>query len=98
MFFSAREKVLHNFRSRLFPIENLDKIPTREPTPELVTEPTKQKESKLKLKQKFVNEIIADKKDISDEIFLNYFKYQNPSFLAKVLIRVKQAKNEQLVN
>ena len=42
-----------------------------------------------------MNEIIADEKDINDEIFQNYFKYQNPSFLAKDLIR---AKNEKLVN
>ena len=42
-----------------------------------------------------MNEIIVDEKDINDEIFWNYFKYQNPSFLAKDLIR---AKNEQLVN
>ena len=45
-----------------------------------------------------MNEIIANEKDINDEIFWNYFKYQNPSFLAKNLIRAKQAKNEQLVN
>ena len=32
------------------------------------------------------------------EIFWNYFKYQNPSFLAKDLIRATQGKNEQLVN
>ena len=38
------------------------------------------------------------KKDIKDEIFWNYFKYQNLSFLAKDLIIVNQAKNEQLVN
>ena len=31
-------------------------------------------------------------------MFWNYFKYQNPSFLVKNLIRAKQAKNEQLVN
>ena len=55
---------------------------------------TKQK-YKLKLKQKFTNEIVADEKDISDENLLNYFKYQNPSFLAKDLIRTKRAKNEQ---
>ena len=42
-----------------------------------------------------MNEIIADEKDINDQIFQNYFKYQNPSFLAKDLIR---AKNEKLVN
>ena len=38
-----------------------------------------------------MNEIAVDEKD---EIFW----YQNPSLLAKDLIRAKQAKNEQLVN
>ena len=36
-----------------------------------------------------MNEIIADKKDINDEIFCNYFRYLNFSFLAKNLIRTK---------
>ena len=45
-----------------------------------------------------MNEIIAGEKDINDKIFWNYFKYQNPLFLAKDLIRTSQAKNEQLVN
>ena len=45
-----------------------------------------------------MNEIIANEKDINDEIFWNYFKYQNPSFLEKDLIKAMQAKNEQLVN
>ena len=45
LLFSAREKVVISFKSRLFPITNLDKIPTREPTepktePEVATEPT----------------------------------------------------------
>ena len=31
-----------------------------------------------------MNEIIAEEKDISDKIFWNYFKYQNPSYLAKI--------------
>ena len=31
-------------------------------------------------------------------MFWDYFKYQNPSFLAKDLIRAAQAKNEQIVN
>ena len=48
----------------------MDKIPSREPTPEVAieptTEPTKYKKSKLKLQQKFMNEIIANKKDIND--------------------------------
>ena len=38
-----------------------------------------------------MNEIVTDKKDINDETFWNYFKYRNPSFLAKDLIRAKQA-------
>ena len=39
-----------------------------------------------------MNEIIADKKDINDEIFQNYLKYQNPSFLTKELLRAKRVK------
>ena len=39
-----------------------------------------------------MNKIIADEEDINDENF------QNPSFLAKDLIRSKQFKIEQLVN
>ena len=37
--FSARKKVLNSFKSRLFPIKNLDKIATREPKPEKAAEP-----------------------------------------------------------
>ena len=83
--------------SRLFPKKNLDKNPTRKPIPEAATEPakepTKHKRSKLKLQQEFMNEIIANEKDMNDEIIWNYFKYQNPSFLAKDLIRANQVKN-----
>ena len=45
-----------------------------------------------------MNEIIAHEKDVNDEIFWNYFQYQNPSFLARYLIRAMEAKHEQLVN
>ena len=38
-------------------MKNLDKILTREPTPELATEQTKQKKYKLKLQQEFMNKI-----------------------------------------
>ena len=48
----AREKVLNNLEHRLFPIKNLDKIPTREAKPELGKEPTKHKKPKSKLQQK----------------------------------------------
>ena len=50
------------------------------------------------MQQKFTNGITAEKKDIHDEIFWNYFKYQNSLFLANDLIRAKEAKNEQIVN
>ena len=51
-----------------------------EQTPRPATEATHIK-CKLKLQQKVINEFLADEKDINNEIFLNYFKYQNPSFL-----------------
>ena len=58
LLFSGREKVLNSFKSRLFPIEKLDKIPTREPTepatepapkPATKATPTEHSKSKLKL-------------------------------------------------
>ena len=43
LLFSAREKVINSFKSRLFQIKKLDKTPTcqpeAEPTPEIATEP-----------------------------------------------------------
>ena len=60
LLFSNREKILYNFRSRLFLIKK-KKIPTLEPThestPELATEAIKHKKSKLKLQQEFMTEI-----------------------------------------
>ena len=67
LLFSAREKVLNNFKIRLFPIKNLDKISTPEPAavpgtePEVAKEPTKAKTrrkiSSLQFCEKFWNEI-----------------------------------------
>ena len=96
LLFSAREKVPNSFKSRLFSIKNVDKITTREPAAETAAEkiPTKNQKSKLKLQQEFIKETIANEKDINDEIFWDYFKYQNQSFLAKDLIRATQPKNE----
>ena len=37
--FSVREKCFYNFKSRLFPIKNLHKIATRQPTSEPAAEP-----------------------------------------------------------
>ena len=50
------------------------------------------------MQQEFLNEIIANKRDINDQIFLDYFKYQNPFLSGKDLIFTKQIKNENLVN
>ena len=50
LLFSAIENVLNTFKSRLFPIKNLDKIPTREPTSEVATEPTKATKAETKRK------------------------------------------------
>ena len=41
---------------------------------------------------------MADEKDINNETFSNYFRYQNPSSLVKDLISAKQTKNEKFVN
>ena len=37
LLFSARERFLKNFKSRLFATKNLDKIQIRAPTPEVAT-------------------------------------------------------------
>ena len=94
-YYLAQEKKL----GWLLPIKNLDKIPTHKPAAE-TTEIAKLKKSKLKLQQEFMNEIIADEKDMNNEIFLflSYFKYQNPSFSVKNAINAKQNKNEKTVN
>ena len=62
LLFSARQKVPNSFKSRLFPIKNLDKITTREPAAETAAEktPTKNQKSKLKLQQEFIKETIAN--------------------------------------
>ena len=81
LFFSAREKLLNNFKSSLFSPKNIGKILTREPTLELApappSEPTKHKKSKLQLQREYIYKIIADEKDIHDQMFWNYFKYHN---------------------
>ena len=70
------EKVRNNIKNRLFPIENLDEIPIREPTREttleLAKELTKHRKSQLKLQQEFMNEILANEKDKYYVIFWIY--------------------------
>ena len=45
-----------------------------------------------------MNEIIADEKDVNNDIFLNCFNYQDQLFLVKDLIIAQQNKNKKLVN
>ena len=45
-----------------------------------------------------MNKIENDEENIKNEIFQEYFKYHNPSFLAKYKYKYNQAKNEQIVN
>ena len=45
-----------------------------------------------------MNEITDNEKYINDKIIWNYFKYQNPSLLAKDLIRATEAKNWKFVS
>ena len=104
LLFRVGGNVLNSFKSQLFSIKKLHKIqttePDAEPTPEVAKEPTptKHKKSKLKLQQESMNIIIADEKDKNVGIFLNYFKYQNPSSLVKDLISAKNNNDEKLVN
>ena len=41
-----------------------------------------------------MNEITAERKDTNDDMFWNYVKDQNQSFLGKDLIRATQVKND----
>ena len=66
LLFSARENAPNSFKSRLFPIKNLDKSSICEPATEseVATEPTiatkaktKRKISSLKMREEFRNQI-----------------------------------------
>ena len=65
LFLNAREKVINNFKSRILPMKNLDKIPTYDPTLDPTLEatvfdtpkPIKEQTKKLpfKLHERFLN-------------------------------------------
>ena len=75
LFLGARKNALNNFKSRIFPIKYKIPTPVFEPAPETAPEPapspepTKYDTSKLKLREKFKDEIITVEKYINDEIF-----------------------------
>ena len=102
------KKFLLYLKSRFFAIENLDKIPTRQPTsdvatePEVATEPTKTtketkaktegKTSSLKLLEEFLYKKEFLYKNINEQIFRDYFLYRTPSYLTKALYDRKMMK------
>ena len=45
-----------------------------------------------------MNKVTADKKDINNQIFINYFNYQHTLFLVNDLISAKQDKNQKIVS
>ena len=110
LLFSAREKVLNSFKSRLFPIKNFDKISThepatkqevaKEPEPEVATKATKAKNrwkiSPLKLREYFWNKTKNEERNINEQIFKKFF-CQTPSHLAKDLYDSDEAKNDDIV-
>ena len=53
--------------------------------------------SPFKLSKTFA-EIWNDKVNINSGIFREYFRYQNPSFLAKDLLKANQIKNPEILN
>ena len=128
LFLSAREKVLNNFKSRIFSIK--DKIPTsqHEPTPETTPEPApepalelarepspkpapkstlnpkvfdtpknKRKILRLKSRDKYLNEIKNEEKNINNQIFKENFNCPDSTFLKKELSEDNQIKNIKTV-
>ena len=46
--------------------------------------------------EEFLNEIENEKKNINEEIYRNFFKYQNPSSLVEELIREDKNKTDKI--
>ena len=88
MLFTVREKVLNNFKSRLFPIKN------QEPELELQSEPESEPERNLKYRKlslnshkEFLNEIVNEEKNLN---------IKTPSSLVKDLLKVEKNKNDKI--
>ena len=51
--------------------------------------------SSLKSHEEFLNEIVNEEKYINENIFRDYFRYQNPSSLVKDLFRANKNNNDK---
>ena len=94
---SAREKILNNFKTNIFPTKIVESEP--EPTLFATPKPTKEraKKSQPKLCRDFFDKVAHNETNINTEIFNEYSKYQNPTFLLKDLINTNRTKNEKKV-
>ena len=44
----------------------------------------------------FFNEIANEEKNVCSEVFIDYYRYYNPSFLTKDLFKAKKVKTEKI--
>ena len=92
--FTAREIVLNSFKSNLFPTRNLDEILTQVPVtePEVATKPTK-----VQNNNNFETKLKTKKKNINQQLFRDYFLYQTPSYLTRVLYDSNEIENDEII-
>lgn len=85
---SARENTFNNFKSKIFSTESL--------------ESERKSESKVKPKTikllDFLEKIISNEININTEIFIKYFKSQNPTILLIELYHADKTENKKFVN
>ena len=83
-------KVFHSFKSNIFLLKNSTSEPKlhsaafhKHKRTKVQTKMSKQETSPFKLNENFMNKIRNYEEDINNEISIEYFRYQNPSCLAK---------------
>ena len=96
-FYKGREKIIEGFKEGIFPLKSGDKFEEQTSKKfnkkEPLTQPTKIDVNEL-------NELITKEEiDINKELFKNYFKFQMPTEMLKILYNLNIRKNSiQLVN
>ena len=91
--FTAREKVLKNFKTDYFQWEKLELKFEHELEPE---PKSKYRKISLKLCEQFLNETLNEERNINEKIFRNHFKYQNLSSLVKDLFKKDKIKDDKI--
>ena len=85
---SARENTFNNFKSKIFSTESLESERKSE---------SKAKPKTIKLLD-FLEKIIGHEINTNTEIFIKYFKFQNPTTLLKELYHADKTENKKFVN